>query len=71
MFFQSRIMKKTVKELRKNQGYTAKELAEKLKINTSTILKVDDLPLKEVPEPLMSKLLPILRGDHTDKIPWL
>ncbi|HQA07655.1 MAG TPA: helix-turn-helix transcriptional regulator [Syntrophomonadaceae bacterium] len=71
MFFQSRIMKKTVKELRKNQGYTAKELAEKLKINTSTILKVDDLPLKEVPEPLRSKLLPILRGDHTDKIPWL
>ena len=71
MFFQSRIMKKTVKELRKNQGYTAKELAEKLNITTSTILKVDDLPLKEVPEPLRSKLLPILRGDHTDKIPWL
>ncbi|HOQ10235.1 MAG TPA: helix-turn-helix transcriptional regulator [Syntrophomonadaceae bacterium] len=71
MFFQSRIMKKTVKELRKNQGYTAKELAEKLKLNTSTILKVDDFPLKDVPEPLKSKLLPILRGDYTDKIPWL
>lgn len=71
MLFQPRIMKKTVKELRKNQGYTAKELADKLKINTSTILKVDDLSLKDVPEPLKSRLLPILRGDHTDKIPWL
>jgi transcriptional regulator with XRE-family HTH domain len=71
LLFQPRIMKKTVKELRKNQGYTAKELALKLRINTSTILKMDDLPLKDVPEPLQSQLLPILRGDHTDKIPWL
>lgn len=71
MLFQSRIMKKTVKELRKNQGYTAQEVADKLKISTSTILKVDDRPLKDVPEPLKSRLLPILRGDHTDKIPWL
>lgn len=71
MLFRPRIMKKTVKDLRKNQGYTAKELALKLKISTSTILKVDDLPLKDVPEPLQSRLLPILRGDYTDKIPWL
>ncbi len=71
MFFQSRIMKKTVKELRKNQGFTAQELADKLKINTSLILKVDHYKLKDVPEPLKSRLLPILRGDYTDKIPWL
>ncbi|NLW92480.1 MAG: transcriptional regulator [Syntrophomonadaceae bacterium] len=64
-------MKKTVKELRKNQGLTAKELADKLKMNTAEILKVDDLKLKQVPEPLRNRLLPILRGDYTDKIPWL
>ncbi|HQD91306.1 MAG TPA: transcriptional regulator [Syntrophomonadaceae bacterium] len=64
-------MKKTVKELRKNQGFTAQELADKLKINTSLILKVDHYKLKDVPEPLKSRLLPILRGDYTDKIPWL
>ncbi len=33
--------KKTVKELRKNQNFTAKELAEKLKLDTSDILKID------------------------------
>ncbi len=71
MLFQSQIMKKTVKELRKNQGLTAKELADKLKINTSIILKVDNFKLKDVPEPLKSKLLPVLRGDYMDKIPWL
>ena len=64
-------MKKKVKELRKNQGFTAQELADKLKISVSTILKVDDLSLKDVPEPLQSRLLPILRGDYIDKIPWL
>ena len=57
MYFQSRIMKKTVKELRKNQGFTAQELADKLKINTSLILKVDHYKLKDVPEPLKSRLL--------------
>ncbi len=71
MLFEPKIMKKTVKELRKNQGLTAKELADKLKMNTAEILKVDDLKLKQVPEPLRNRLLPILRGDYTDKIPWL
>ena len=65
------VRNKTVKELRKNRGYTAAELAAKLKISPSHILKVDDVKLKEVPEPLYSKLLPILRGDDVDKIPWL
>jgi len=71
LLFEPKIMKKTVKELRKNQGLTAKELADKLKMNTAEILKVDDLKLKQVPEPLRNRLLPILRGDYTDKIPWL
>lgn len=71
MFFAFRSRNKTIKELRKNQGYTAKELAEKLKISSSRIFKIDTMKLKEVPEPLYSKLLPVLRGDDVDKIPWL
>ncbi|MGE5389991.1 MAG: transcriptional regulator [Deltaproteobacteria bacterium] len=71
MLFTSKIMKKTVKELRKNQCLTAKELADKLKIDTAEILKIDALKLKDVSEPLRARLLPILRGDYTDKIPWL
>jgi transcriptional regulator with XRE-family HTH domain len=71
MFFGFRSRNKTIKELRKDQGYTAAELAKMLKISPSHILKVDDMKLKEVPRPLYSKLLPILRGDDKDKIPWL
>ena len=71
LIFGSRIMKKTVKDLRKNQNLTARELAEKLKIDTTQILQVEDMMLKDVSEPLKSKLLPILRADYLDKIPWL
>ncbi len=70
MLFEFRNRNKTVKELRKNQGYTAKELALKLKVDISIITKIDHLTLKEVPEPLRSRVLPILRGDYMDKIPW-
>ncbi len=71
MFFNLGIKNKTVKELRKNQGLTARELAERLKLSTAAILRIDDLKLKEVPEPMKSKITPILRGDDVDKIPWL
>lgn len=71
LLFRFRIANKTVKELRKNQGLTAKELAVALKLDTIDILKVDNLRLRDVPEPLKSKLFPILSGDYTDKIPWL
>lgn len=70
MFFEFRNRNKSIKELRKNKGYTAKELAMKLKIDSSLITRIDHLKLKEVPEPLKSKVLPALRGDDTDKIPW-
>jgi len=70
MFFNS-LDKKTVKELRKNRCLTAKELAEKLKLDTVQVLKVDGIRLKDVPEPLRSMLIPVLSGDETDKIPWL
>ena len=62
---------KQVKELRKNQGYTAKELAERLQLELMEIKRVDELKLNKVPEPLRSKLKPLLRGDAVEKIPWL
>ncbi|MBO8129193.1 MAG: transcriptional regulator [Peptococcaceae bacterium] len=71
MLFGFGFKNKTVKELRKNQGLTAKELAQKLKLDTIDILKYDHTKLKDVPEPLQTKLIPILRGDYMDKIPWL
>ncbi|MEG6617366.1 transcriptional regulator [Peptococcaceae bacterium 1198_IL3148] len=61
---------KLVKELRKNQGFTAKELAMKVKVDTVEILNVDEMKLKDVPEPLKSKISPILKGEYMDKIPW-
>lgn len=70
MFFNFGFDNKTVKELRLKRGYTAKELAEKLRISTHLILKVDDYRLKHVPEPLKSRLLPVLRGDGDSKVPW-
>ncbi len=63
--------KKTVRELRKNQNLTAKELADKLKLDMVDILKIDDLRLKDIEEPLRSKLTPILRGDYMDQMTWL
>lgn len=71
MLFALRYRNYKVKELRKNQGYTAKELAKRLKLDTIDVLKIDELKLKEVPEPLKTRLIPIFRGDDTDKIPWL
>jgi transcriptional regulator with XRE-family HTH domain len=71
LFFNLGIKNKTVKELRKNQGLTARELAERSKLNTVAILRIDDMKLKEVPEAMKSKITPVLRGDDVDKIPWL
>jgi transcriptional regulator with XRE-family HTH domain len=62
---------KTVKELRKNQGYTAAELAERIKVEPIEIKRIDHLKFKDVAEPLKSKLKPIFRGDDTDKMKWL
>lgn len=70
MLFAFKNRNKTIKELRKNRGYTAKELALKLKVKTSLIISIDNRKLKEVPEPLKSKILPALRGDELDNIPW-
>ena len=70
MFFSS-VRKKTVKELRKNKCMTAKDLAQKVKVDTVEILKIDELRLKDVPEHLKSLVEPVLTGDETEKIPWL
>ncbi|HWP96930.1 MAG TPA: helix-turn-helix transcriptional regulator [Syntrophomonadaceae bacterium] len=71
MFFPWGFHNKTVKHLRKNIGMTAKELAERAHVAASQILKVDDMKLKEVREPLRSKITPVLKGNDTDKMPWL
>jgi transcriptional regulator with XRE-family HTH domain len=65
------INNKTIKELRKNQGFTAKELAIKLKVDSKVIKMIDNKKLKDVPEPLKTKISPVLRGDILNKIPWL
>ena len=65
------IENKTVRELRKNQGLTARELAQRVKVDTADIMEVDSLKLKAVPEPLKTKISPILKGDYMDDIPWL
>ncbi|MCG8400963.1 MAG: transcriptional regulator [Firmicutes bacterium] len=70
MLFGLGMQNKKVKELRKNQGLTARELAKMIKVDTVDILKVEELTLKEVPEPLKTKMTPILRGNHLNKIPW-
>ncbi len=62
---------KTIKELRKNQGLTARELAMRVKLETPRILKVDDMKLKDVPEPLKKRIIPHLNGKNIDKAPWL
>jgi len=70
LFWKFGFANKTVKELRKNQGLTAQELALIVKVETSLIRKVDGLKLKDVPDPLKTKITPILRGDKVDKMPW-
>jgi hypothetical protein len=59
-----------VKNLRKDKGFTVAELADRLKIDSIEIKRVDQLKLKDVPEPLKSKLVPLFRGDDYNKIPW-
>ncbi len=61
MFFKT-FGNKTVKELRKKQGLTAKELAMIVNVNSPVIRKVDDLKLKNVPEPLKGRIEPVLKG---------
>lgn len=70
MFWNWGIRNKTVKELRKNQGFTAKEIAEKARVDVMEIMKIDGMKFKDVPEPLKGKIEPYLTGEYTDKIPW-
>lgn len=70
MFFYWRNKNKKVSYLRKNMSYTARELAIKLKVDNIKILNIDNLKLKEVDKELREKLIPILRGDMYDNVPW-
>ena len=58
----------TVKEPRKNRGLTADELAMKCRVDLFDW--VDNLQFKRVPEPLKSRIEPVLRGEDLDKMPW-
>ena len=66
MFFEFKNRNRTIKELRKIQSYTAKQLAEKSEVDPIEILRIDHFKLKDITEPTRSKLLPILRGDYMD-----
>lgn len=70
MIFSFGIKNKYIKDLRKDQGLTAKELAEWANVDLVEILNIDSKKLKEIDEPLKSKILPILNGDYMDDIPW-
>lgn len=60
----------TIKDLRKNAGLTAKELALKIKCETVEITRIDHHRLKDIPRTMRDRLLPIFRNDRMDKIPW-
>ncbi len=68
--FRFGIKNKKVKELRKNQGLTARELAQLVKLDTIDILKIDDMKVKDLSGPLKTKVMPILSGDYMNKIPY-
>jgi ribosome-binding protein aMBF1 (putative translation factor) len=53
---------KTVKELRMKQGLTVQQLALMVKISSSVIKKVDHFQMKNVPEPVKSRITPALKG---------
>lgn len=53
---------KTVKELRMKQGLTIQQLALMVKISSSVIKKVDHFQIKNVPEPVKSRITSVLRG---------
>jgi ribosome-binding protein aMBF1 (putative translation factor) len=66
MFFN----RKTVGELRRKRGLTAKELADRVRCKESLIQSIEGRKLIHVPRPLRDRLEPVLRGDDLDKIPW-
>lgn len=47
---------RTVKELRKKRGYTARELAAKAGVSVSVIMRADSYKIKSVPEPLRGRI---------------
>jgi len=61
MFFNFGIKNKTVKQLRKAKSYTVRELSELLKVNSSLIQQADNYKIKDVPEPLKSKIIDALK----------
>ncbi|QGU00492.1 hypothetical protein SYNTR_1898 [Candidatus Syntrophocurvum alkaliphilum] len=61
MLFELINRNKTIKELRRKKGYTAQELAMKMSVYNIDILKIDNEKLKDLKEPLKSRLILSLR----------
>lgn len=61
---------KTVKELRKGASLTVKELAKKLNWHIREVNKIEELTLRQLPEDVKQKLIPILRQDYLDNITY-
>ena len=53
---------KTIKALRRKAGYTATELAIQLHCQTTAILTIDSLPLREVEKALQERLITVFKG---------
>jgi len=63
MFFYLRNKNKKISQLRKNIGYTAKELSIKLGWDTVDVLKIDDKKLKDISDKKREILMPIFKGN--------
>ncbi len=61
---------KTINKLRKNSSLTVKELAIKIKCDSTVLKRLDNSKLKDIPKELQEKLIPIFRGDRYNKVPW-
>ncbi len=66
MFFKT-FGNRTVKELRKKQGLTARDLSLIVKVNSPVIKKIDHVKFKNVPEPLKNRIEAVLRGKRVNR----
>ncbi len=60
MIFDFRFKNKTIYQLRKDKGWTVRELSERISVGPSILAKMDKKKLKEIPDPLFQKLYDVL-----------
>jgi transcriptional regulator with XRE-family HTH domain len=66
MFFEFRNRNRSIKDLRKDMGFTVQQLADQSGVDKLELLRIDNLKLRELQQPVRSQLMPSLRGDHLD-----